>query len=155
MKRLLAFTLLLGCLLCCAKADMPATPTDLEVVEQVAEPTPEPTATPMAEPTPTPTPTPEPTSTPESTSTPALEPEPERYVEITYEDRVYHYGEEVTLIAVLFNYHPTDICTYYWEYSLDCMTWNTVAVTEEPYYTFLLDYETCNYWWHVIVHWEE
>ena len=140
MKRLLAFILLLGCLLCYAKADMPATPTDLEVVEQVAEVTPEPTVTPTVEPTSTPEPTVEP------------EPELERQVTISYEDRVYHYGEEVTLIATLINYLPTDICTYHWEYSLDCKKWETMAITEEPFYTFILDYETCEYWWRVAVY---
>lgn len=117
MKRLLILLLVFICLFGSVKADMPATPTDLEVAqEEVIE----------------------------------IE-QPKREILLSYDKKVYYYGEPVTLISTLVNFLPTDKVSYRWEYSTDCENWEIMPGANESTLTFILDYTTSTYWWRVVV----
>ena len=60
-------------------------------------------------------------------------------------------GEEVTLVAILIDFLPTDIYTFSWEYSLDCEEWFNIDGEHEQTYTFILDNTNVCYYWHVKV----
>lgn len=62
-----------------------------------------------------------------------------------------YYGEEVTVIAILVNFKPTDIYTFQWEYSLDAEEWNVIENEHEQTYTFILDHKNSVYWLRVLV----
>jgi hypothetical protein len=65
-----------------------------------------------------------------------------------------HLGEELTLVAILIDFLPTDIYTFSWEYSLDCETWFSIDEHKQTY-TFILDNTNIHYYWRVKVTLEE
>ena len=79
----------------------------------------------------------------------------DRQVFIRWLKKPTYYGEEVTLIAVLVNFLPTDIYTFDWEYSEDALIWCIIQDAHEQTYTFIIDRDNCAYWWRVIVTVEE
>jgi len=62
-----------------------------------------------------------------------------------------YYGEEVTLVAILVNFLPTDIYTFEWEYSEDAEVWYIIQNEHKQTYTFIIDRLNCAYWWRVKV----
>lgn len=66
-----------------------------------------------------------------------------------------HLGEEVTLVAILIDFLPTDIYTFSWEYSLDCEEWFVINEEYKQTYTFILDNTNVQYYWRVKVTLEE
>ena len=66
-----------------------------------------------------------------------------------------YYGEEVTLVAILVNFQPTDVYTFEWEYSEDCEVWHTLDNEHEQTHTFIFDKTNYTYWWRVKVVLEE
>ena len=59
--------------------------------------------------------------------------------------------EEVTLVAILVNFLPTDTYTFEWQYSIDQNTWFILENENQQTYTFVLTTENCAYWWRVKV----
>ena len=66
-----------------------------------------------------------------------------------------HLGEEVTLVAILIDFLPTDIYTFSWEYSLDYEEWIVINGEYKQTYTFILDNTNVHYYWRVKVTLEE
>ena len=61
------------------------------------------------------------------------------------------FGEEVTLVAILVDFKPTDIYTFDWEYSEDSEVWYVLQNEHNQTYTFIFDNNNCAYWWRVKV----
>lgn len=70
------------------------------------------------------------------------------------EERLYSLGEDVTLIAVLMDFKPTDIIEFSWQYSTDSSNWIPIEGANEQTYSFILDENNCMYQYRVIVTWE-
>ena len=66
-----------------------------------------------------------------------------------------YYDEEVTLVAILMDFLPTDIYTFVWEYSEDCEQWNIIENEHEQTYTFIINETNMHYYWRVRVVLEE
>lgn len=79
----------------------------------------------------------------------------ERKVFLTWLTEPSYYYEEVTLVAVLMDFLPTDTYTFTWEYSLDCETWIEIEGEHEQMYTFTIDEINVYYYWRVKVTWED
>lgn len=69
------------------------------------------------------------------------------------EERLYSLGEDVTLIAVLMDFKPTDIVTFQWEYATDIEepNWIFIENATEQTYTFTLDETNMLYWYRIVV----
>lgn len=80
-------------------------------------------------------------------------------IDIEFERRVYididkdpiHIGDTITLTAILVDFHPEDIVTFQWEYTIDESDWIFIDDATEQTYTFTLDDTNINYLYHVIV----
>lgn len=80
-------------------------------------------------------------------------------IDIEFERRVYididkdpvHIGDTITLTAILVDFHPEDIVTFQWEYTIDESDWIFIDDATEQTYTFTLDDININYLYHVIV----
>jgi len=79
----------------------------------------------------------------------------ERRVFLTWLTEPSYYYEEVTLIAVLMDFLPTDTYTFTWEYSEDGENWLEIDGEHEQTYTFIIDEINCHYYWRVKVTWED
>ena len=79
----------------------------------------------------------------------------ERKVFLNWLTEPKYYHEEVTLIAVLMDFLPTDTYTFTWEYSEDSENWIEIEGEHEQTYTFIIDEINCHYYWRVKVTWEE
>ena len=79
----------------------------------------------------------------------------ERKVFLTWLTEPSYYYEEVTLVAVLMDFLPTDTYTFTWEYSLDCENWIEIEGEHEQMYTFIIDEVNVHYYWRVKVTWED
>ena len=79
----------------------------------------------------------------------------ERKVYLTWLTEPICYNEEATLVAILVDFLPTDICTFIWEYSEDGEQWNIIEDEYEQMYTFIIDETNVHYYWRVRVIWEE
>ena len=66
-----------------------------------------------------------------------------------------HYDDEVTLIAILINFLPTDVYTFVWQYSLDGEEWFDIKDEHEQTYTFIFERHMRNYYFRVTVIVEE
>ena len=75
----------------------------------------------------------------------------DRQVFVEFLKNPTYLGEEVTLVAILINFLPTDIYTFEWQYSLDQDTWFILENEHQQTYTFVLTTENCAYWWRVKV----
>lgn len=65
-------------------------------------------------------------------------------------------GEEVTLVAILVDFLPTDVYTFKWEYCLseeevENNLWRLIEDENQQTYTFVLTNENCHWWWRVTV----
>ena len=69
------------------------------------------------------------------------------------EERLYSLGEDVTLIAVLMDFKPTDIVTFQWEYAtnIEEPNWIFIENATEQTYTFTLDETNMLYWYRIVV----
>jgi len=74
-----------------------------------------------------------------------------RQVIIDWLIKPQHYGDEVTLIAILINFLPTDIYTFIWQYSLDGEEWFDVENEHEQTYTFIFERYMRHYYFRVTV----
>ena len=127
MKKLIALLLALTCLFGSAMSDSPATPTDLEDYIEI-----------------------------DDDDFGYIEPELlERKVFLTWLTEPTSLYEEVTLIAVLMDFLPTDIYTFIWEYSVDEINWIEIEGEHEQMYTFIFDETNVHYYWRVRVIWED
>ena len=127
MKKIIALILIFMCICGCAIGEEPATPTDLEDYIEI-----------------------------EDDDFGYIEPELlERKVFLTWLTEPSYYYEEVTLIAVLMDFLPTDTYTFAWEYSEDCENWIEIEGEHEQMYTFILDETNVHYYWRVKVTWED
>ena len=79
----------------------------------------------------------------------------ERRVFLTWLTEPKYYYEEVTLIAILMDFLPTDTYTFTWEYSEDYENWIKIEGEHEQMYTFIIDEINVHYYWRVKVTWEE
>ena len=79
----------------------------------------------------------------------------ERKVFLTWLTEPIYYNEEVTLVAVLMDFLPTDTYTFTWEYSEDGINWIEIEGEHEQMYTFIIDEINVHYYWRVKVTWEE
>lgn len=122
MKKLLAFILCLFCILNVAHGESSATPTDLEEIYEIFE----------------------------DDDYGYIE-HFDRQVFLDFLKEPTYYGEEVTLVAILVNFLPTDIYTFEWEYSKDAEVWYIIQNEHEQTYTFIIDRLNCAYWWRVKV----
>ena len=77
------------------------------------------------------------------------------FLQILNEKSYYCVGDKVTLVAILINFLPEDKCTFVWEYTTDHITWHIVPNADEQTYTFILNEETTNYYWRVTVYIED
>lgn len=125
MKRLITFILICLCIFNCALGEMSATPTDLKDYIEI-----------------------------EDDDFGHIDPELlERRVFLTWLTEPIYYYEEVTIIAVLMDFLPTDICTFTWEYSEDGINWIEIEGEHEQMYTFIIDKTNVHYYWRVKVTW--
>ena len=125
MKRIIALILIFIYICSCAIGEEPATPTDLEDYIEI-----------------------------EDDDFGYIEPELlERKVFLTWLTEPSYYYEEVTLIAILMDFLPTDTYTFSWEYSEDCKNWIEIEGEHEQMYTFILDEINVHYYWRVKVTW--
>ena len=85
-------------------------------------------------------------------------------ITITFERQVYivgptgpvSIGDEITLTAILVNFKPEDILEFFWQYSTDEENWYYVEANgNEQTYTFIITLDNYQYWYRVIVRWEE
>ena len=69
------------------------------------------------------------------------------------EERLYSLGEDVTFIAVLIDFKPTDIVTFQWEYAtnIEEPNWICIENATEQTYTFTLDETNMLYWYRIVV----
>ena len=69
------------------------------------------------------------------------------------EERLYSLGEDVTFIAVLIDFKPTDIVTFQWEYAtnIEEPNWIFIENATEQTYTFTLDETNMLYWYRIVV----
>lgn len=69
------------------------------------------------------------------------------------EERLYSLGEDVTLIAILMDFKPTDIVTFQWEYAtnIEEPNWIFIENATEQTYTFTLDETNMLYWYRIVV----
>ena len=79
----------------------------------------------------------------------------ERKVFLTWLTEPIYYNEEVTLVAVLMDFLPTDTYTFTWEYSEDGINWIEIEGEHEQMYTFVVDDTNVHYYWRVKVTWED
>ena len=79
----------------------------------------------------------------------------ERKVFLTWLTEPIYYNEEVTLVAILMDFLPTDIYTFTWEYSEDGINWIEIEGEHEQMYTFIIDEINVHYYWRVKVTWED
>lgn len=127
MKKIIALILIFMCIYSCAIGEEPATPTDLEDYIEI-----------------------------EDDDFGYIEPELlERKVFLTWLTEPSYYYEEVTLVAILMDFLPTDTYTFTWEYSLDCENWIEIEGEHEQMYTFIIDEINVHYYWRVKVTWED
>ena len=127
MKKIIALFCIL-CLLSCAYGDMPATPTDLQDFIELDD-------------------------NDFGTIDESLLP---RQVYLQWLKEPLFIGEEVTLVAILINFLPTDNYTFLWEYALNEQEankniWHIIENANEQIYTFTLNNENCHYYWRVQV----
>ena len=76
----------------------------------------------------------------------------ERKVFLDWLVKPQHYGDEVTLIAILIDFLPTDVYTFTWEYSLDCEEWFEIEDEHEQTYSFIFEPYIRDYYFRVVVH---
>lgn len=80
-------------------------------------------------------------------------------IEIIFERKVYIDVDTndnlVTMTAILVNFNLDDIVTFHWQYALQIPDWIFIEGATEQTYTFTLDETTINYWFRVMVEWEE
>ena len=127
MKKLMVLLLALIYLFGSAMSESPATPTDLEDYIEI-----------------------------EDDDFGHIDPELlERKVFLTWLTEPIYYNEEVTLVAVLMDFLPTDTYTFTWEYSEDGINWIEIEDEHEQMYTFVIDEINVHYYWRVKVTWEE
>ena len=127
MKKLMVLLLALIYLFGSAMSESPATPTDLEDYIEI-----------------------------EDDDFGHIDPELlERKVFLTWLTEPIYYNEEVTLVAVLMDFLPTDTYTFTWEYSEDGINWIEIEGEHEQMYTFVIDEINVHYYWRVKVTWEE
>ena len=74
-----------------------------------------------------------------------------RRVFIDYIDKPLRYGEQVTLVAILMDFLPTDKYFFIWEYSENETIWKEIENEHEQTYSFILDKINCAYYWRVKV----
>lgn len=75
----------------------------------------------------------------------------ERKVFLDWLVKPTHYGDEITLIAILIDFLPTDVYTFIWQYSLDCEEWFDIEDEHEQTYTFIFERTTQDYYFRVVV----
>ena len=127
MKKLMVLLLALIYLFGSAMSESPATPTDLEDYIEI-----------------------------EDDDFGHIDPELlERKVFLTWLTEPIYYNEEVTLVAILMDFLPTDTYTFTWEYSEDGINWIEIEGEHEQMYTFVIDEINVHYYWRVKVTWEE
>ena len=128
MKKLIALLLAFICLFGIAIGESPATPTDLD--ESLIE------------------------IDDDDWGEIEIEFERQVYIDIGY--HILTIGDEITLTAILVNFKPNDIMTFQWEYSIEQNAdWVLIDDETKQTYTFILDETNRNYWYRVIVEWEE
>ena len=111
MKKLMVLLLALIYLFGSAMSESPATPTDLEDYIEI-----------------------------EDDDFGHIDPELlERKVFLTWLNEPIYYNEEVTLVAILMDFLPTDTYTFTWEYSEDGINWIEIEGEHEQMYTFVID----------------
>ena len=129
MKKLIAFLLCLICIFGCACGESPATPTDL--IEDYIEI--------------------------EDDDFGCIDPDLiHRQVFLQWLKEPTYLGEEVTLVAILVDFLPTDVYTFRWEYciskeEMENNSWQIIENENQQTYTFVLTYENCRHWWRVTV----
>ena len=127
MKKLMVLLLALIYLFGSAMSESPATPTDLEDYIEI-----------------------------EDDDFGHIDPELlERKVFLTWLNEPIYYNEEVTLVAILMDFLPTDTYTFTWEYSEDGINWIEIEGEHEQMYTFVIDEINVHYYWRVKVTWED
>ena len=127
MKKLMALLLALIYLFGSAMSESPATPTDLEDYIEI-----------------------------EDDDFGHIDPELlERKVFLTWLTEPIYYNEEVTLVAVLMDFLPTDTYIFTWEYSEDGINWIEIEGEHDQMYTFIIDEINVHYYWRVKVTWED
>lgn len=62
-----------------------------------------------------------------------------------------YYGEEITLIAILMNFHPDDVYYIEWEESADEIEWELIPNANSKIYKFILTRENATHSWRVKV----
>lgn len=75
----------------------------------------------------------------------------ERKIYIEMAQNPVYYGDEVTLIAILVDFHPEDNPVFEWQYSIDCEEWETIADENHQTYTFTITPENAGWYYRVVV----
>jgi len=75
----------------------------------------------------------------------------ERKVFLQFLKEPTYYGDEVTLVAILVDFHENDIYRFEWEESEDGEEWWEIIGADEQTYTFIVDHENVTHYWRVIV----
>ena len=76
----------------------------------------------------------------------------ERKVILQWLKEPTYLGEEVTLVAILVDFLPTDVYTFRWEYRIsEEDEWRLIEDETQQTYTFIINENNYYYWWHVIV----
>lgn len=75
----------------------------------------------------------------------------ERKVFLEWLVKPKHYGDEVSLVAILVDFLPTDIYTFVWQYSFDCEEWFDIQDEHEQTYTFIFEPYMREYYFRVTV----
>lgn len=75
----------------------------------------------------------------------------ERRVFLEWLTQPTYYDEEVTLVAILVDFLPTDKYTFVWEYSTDGNTWRIINCESKQTYTFVLNDTNKDQYWRVKV----
>ena len=81
------------------------------------------------------------------------------YIDIKFERKVYivadgepeHYGDKITLTAVLVDFQEDDVYTFSWQYAVELPDWIFIDNEHEQTYTFILNETNILYWYRVIV----
>lgn len=75
----------------------------------------------------------------------------ERKVYLEFLKEPIYYGDEVTLVAILVDFHENDIYRFEWEESEDGETWWSIVGENEQTYTFTIDHSNIDHYWRVKV----